>query len=84
MKKALVVFHFDVAPKAGHVINNKPIPLKYCANVHDEVQLSVQPEYAKEIGQLFARSIEIAGTLLELKCPVSGSYDIGDNWKETH
>ena len=52
--------------------------------MHDEVQLSVQPEYAKEIGQLFAKSIEIAGTQLELKCPVSGSYDIGDNWKETH
>lgn len=84
MKKALVVFHFDVAPKAGHVVNNQPITFKYCANVHDEVQLSVQPEYAKEIGQLFAKSIEIAGTQLELKCPVSGSYDIGDNWKETH
>ena len=84
MKKALVAFHYDIAPKAGHVKHDKPVTFQYCANVHDEVQMSVREDQAKEIGQLFAASIAVAGEQLELKCPVSGSYDIGDNWKETH
>jgi DNA polymerase-1 len=84
MKKALVVFHFELATAAGHVVDGKPKTFAYCANVHDEVQLSVQPEYAEEIGQMFADAICIAGERLNLKCPVSGSYDIGENWRETH
>lgn len=84
MKKALVTFHFDLATEAGHVVDGKPVTFNYCANVHDEVQMSVRPEHAETIGKLFAQAITKAGELLKLKCPVSGSYDIGDNWKETH
>jgi len=84
MKKALVAFHFDLATKAGHVVDDKPMTFNYCANVHDEVQMSVREEHAEEIGKLFANAITLAGEQLNLKCPVSGSYDIGSNWKETH
>lgn len=58
--------------------------VKYCANVHDEVQLSVNPEIAEEIGQLFASKITEAGEVLGVRCPLAGSYDIGRNWHETH
>lgn len=84
MKKALVVFHYELATAAGHVVNDVPVTFNYCANVHDEVQLSCQPEHAEALGQMFAQAITIAGERLGLKCPTSGSYDIGSNWLETH
>lgn len=84
MKKALVVFHFDLATKAGHVVDDVPVHFNYCANVHDEVQMSVRPQHAASVGSLFAEAIKVAGEQLNLKCPTSGSYDIGNNWKETH
>ena len=46
------------------------------------LEKSVRP--AETIGKLFADAITLAGEQLKLKCPVSGSYDIGNNWKETH
>lgn len=84
MKKALCLFHYELAPAAGHVVDDQPQTFNYCANVHDEVQLTVRPQHAEEIGQLFADAIKLAGERLELKCPLSGSYDVGANWKETH
>ena len=84
MKKALQVFHYQLCPQHGYVIDGRPQHFNYCANVHDEVQLSCAPEHAEAIGKLFAKAIELAGEQLGLLCPVSGSYDIGNNWKDTH
>ena len=84
MKKALQVFHFDLATKAGHVRDESTVNFSYVCNVHDEVQLSVRPEYAEEIGQLFCVSITEGAKRLGLRCPLSGTYQIGNNWKETH
>ena len=84
MKWALVIFHYELAPAKGYVVNDQPVHFNYCANVHDEVQLTCEPDHAEQIGQMFADAIRLAGERLELKCPLSGSYDIGDNWKETH
>jgi DNA polymerase-1 len=84
MKKALQVFHYELCAEAGHVVNEKPVTFAYCANVHDEVQLSVRKDQAEEVGKLFARAIEIAGERLGMNCPTSGSYEIGSNWRETH
>lgn len=86
MKKALVVFHFDLAANAGHVDpdTHHPMTFSYCANVHDEVQLSVRPECAEELGQMFAQAITKAGEELGVRCRLDGAYDIGQNWKETH
>lgn len=84
MKKALQVFHYDLCVKEGYVVDDLPVHFNYCANVHDEVQLTCDKEHAETLGKLFAKSIEIAGERLELKCPVSGSYDIGSSWRETH
>lgn len=84
MKKALQVFHYQLCPAEGYVVGGRPVHFNYCANVHDEVQLSCESEHAEKLGQLFAKAIELAGEQLALLCPVSGSYDIGNNWKDTH
>lgn len=84
MKKALVVFHYDLATKAGFVVDDYPVNFAYVANVHDEVQLSADPEIADQLGQLFCQAITQAAERLNMRCPLSGTYQIGNNWKETH
>ena len=84
MKKAVQVFHFDLCVSEGLVVNDRPVGFHYCANVHDEVQLSCEPQLAETLGKLFAKAITLAGERLGLRCPTSGSYDIGKSWLETH
>lgn len=54
------------------------------AHVHDEVQLSVRPEIAEYVGELAEWSIAEAGRQLGFKCPLVGSSEIGESWKDTH
>lgn len=86
MKKALALFHFELAVEAGLVdpVTYEPIGFNYCANVHDEVQFSSLPDLAETIGKLFAESIRLAGERMNLRCPLAGAYDIGENWSSTH
>jgi DNA polymerase I-like protein with 3'-5' exonuclease and polymerase domains len=76
MKKALVLL-------SNHLHKHK-IPHGFCANVHDEWQIETKKQYADVVGKLAVQSIEEAGVELKLFCPVSGEYNIGANWKETH
>lgn len=78
MKKALVIF--DEAVK----VPGFGLDVSYVANVHDEFQLEVKSNQAEEVGKLAVWSIEEAGRQLSLKCPVTGEYRVGRNWKETH
>jgi len=73
MKYALVIFD----KTHGHLVN-------YCANVHDEVQMSVKPDLADEVGRAFADAIRKAGVYLNVRCPLAGNYDKGKTWAETH
>jgi len=84
MKKAVEVFHYDLAVTDRHVENNIPRTFAYCANVHDEQQFTTAPENAERIGELFCEAISQAAIRLDLRCPLSGTYSIGNNWKETH
>lgn len=81
MKMALVIFHFEELPKTGWVHG---VDFGYCANVHDEVQIEARPEIAQEIGDLFAKCINLAGDRLGFRCPLTGTADVGNNWKDTH
>jgi len=58
------------------------------AYVHDEWQSRIRdglPEDVYEhVGKTMADSIRWAGEELGLKCPLSGSYKIGYNWKDCH
>lgn len=81
MKLAAVLFHFHAAPAAGL---RHGIDYAYCAHVHDEHQLEARPEVAELVGKTYAQCIVDAGVQLGIKCPLAGSYDIGDNWSSSH
>jgi len=76
MKKALIIM-FDGFAEEG--LDVRPL-----LNVHDEVQLSTTNEESKHVGRIAARAITEAAEAFNLRCPISGSYDIGSNWCETH
>ena len=82
-KKSLGVFHRP-RQNSWFYLRRNPVNFSYVANVHDEVQLSVEPEHAKTIGELFKASITLAAERLKMRCPLSATYAIGSNWKETH
>jgi DNA polymerase I len=78
MKKSLVVFHDEITRLQ---LLDK---IKYCANVHDEFQLSVHPDVWEKAAEVGKWSITRAGELLEVRCPLVGSADIGKSWADTH
>lgn len=81
MKRALVIAD-NTFQSQGWVPGDD---YEFVANVHDEFQIECKPEIADEIGKIAADSIRQAGEYYPVfRCPLSGSYDIGDSWKETH
>jgi DNA polymerase I len=76
MKKSLVILNNKL--KCGI------IDAKFCANVHDEWQVEVSEEDAEQVGKMAVAAIEEAGVALGLRCPTTGEYNVGNNWKETH
>ena len=76
MKQALVIL--DQSIKKNH------IDAHFVANVHDEWQIEVQEEDAELVGKLGVQAIQQAGEVLKLRCPLTGEFRVGNNWKETH
>ena len=76
MKKALVIF--DNKVKANKW------PVKLVVNVHDELQWETTPEFADITGKACVKSIEEAGQYFKLRCPVTGEYNVGKTWRDTH
>ena len=76
MKQALVIFNKR--------LRQSQIDYKFVANVHDEWQVEVEENRADEVGKLGVQSITDAGVVLNMRCPLSGEYRVGNNWKETH
>jgi DNA polymerase I-like protein with 3'-5' exonuclease and polymerase domains len=58
--------------------------MHFVANVHDEFQMEVRPEYAEQVGEIARQSIVKAGKFYNFRCPLDGEFKIGANWKETH
>lgn len=56
----------------------------YCANVHDEFQLSVDPDYLDKTKEVGLWSFERAGEVLGIRCPIIGDAQVGQNWAECH
>ena len=76
MKQAVVILHKKlVRAKIWH---------EFKANVHDEWQIECKEADAETVGKLGIESIEKAGKILEMNCPLTGEYKVGNNWKETH
>lgn len=80
MKRALVILDQQIRD-AGLTIGDD---VKYTANIHDEFQLEVKEEYAKLVAELAEKSISLAGQYYNLRCPMKGKAQIGNNWYETH
>lgn len=81
MKLADVIWHFEVAAAQGWVHG---VDYAYTVHVHDERQIECRPEIAEDIGRTYAQCVTEAGLRLGVKCPLAGSFAIGDNWSETH
>jgi len=76
MKQALVIL--------DESIKKHYIDAHFVANVHDEWQIEVAEEDAELVGKLGVQAIKKAGEVLELRCPLTGEFRVGNNWKETH
>jgi len=76
MKQALVLL--------DRKLKVSKIPYKFVANVHDEWQIEAPEVYAEQVGKFGVKAIEEAGQVLEMRCPLTGEYKVGNNWKETH
>jgi DNA polymerase-1 len=76
MKQALVILNEKIQK---HKLN-----AHFVANVHDEWQIEVREDEAELVGQLGVKAIQEAGEVLEMRCPLTGEYRVGNNWKETH
>lgn len=58
--------------------------LGFVANIHDEYQIEVPEHLAEEIGKKAADAIRLAGEAFNLRCPLAGAYQVGDNWADSH
>jgi DNA polymerase I-like protein with 3'-5' exonuclease and polymerase domains len=76
MKQALVLLN--------EKLRRAKISYKFVANVHDEWQIEVEESRADEAGKLGVQAIEEAGRVLNMRCPLTGEYKVGNSWKETH
>ena len=75
-KQALVILHKE--------LRRNKIDFKFVANVHDEWQIEVEESKAEFVGQTGKDAIKQAGIMLNMRCPLDGEYNVGNNWKETH
>lgn len=81
MKQALNNFMVAMEEEKGYTHGVK---FALCANIHDEAQIECLSDIAEEIGETFKKAIEKVTQDFNLKCPLTGEYMIGRNWKETH
>lgn len=56
----------------------------FCANIHDEQQISTKPEYVELVMSTSIRAIEKSGEYFKLLCPFTGESRSGLNWEQTH
>lgn len=76
MKQALILLESS--------LRKNKIDFKFVANVHDEWQIEVREDQAEEAGKLGVQSIEEAGRMLNMRCPLTGEYKTGYTWEQTH
>ena len=76
MKKALCLL--------DQYIKEQNLDAHFVANIHDEWQIEASEEDAETVGKLGVKAIRDAGISFDMKCPLDGEYNIGDNWSETH
>jgi len=81
MKRAQAIAYDSISSEFGKMAKDK---WYFALIIHDEFQVACLPQWAQAIGKILANSITLAGEYYNIKCPLAGSYTIGQNWKETH
>ena len=56
----------------------------YVATVHDEIQFEVDEDTAEEWAEIAVECIARAGNYFNIRVPLTGDANIGDNWCQTH
>lgn len=81
MKRALVIAYDDLAAQGLRWGED----YQFVANVHDEIQSEARTqELAHTVGKTIAAAITKAGEYYKMRCPLAGSYDVGQSWAQTH
>ena len=62
----------------------KDLDAYFVANVHDEWQIEAHKDVADKVGELGVAAIEQAGRDFNLKCELTGEYNVGNSWADTH
>ena len=79
-KKWVVEFH-----KMMSLLGFKEdVDYQQVAFVHDEIQVLVRSGLEDEVGKTAVKAITKSGALLNLRVPLTGEYNFGANWAETH
>lgn len=86
MKEATCQIHSDIRKAARDRGDQRSLykDVRQVAHIHDEIQLEVPESIAQDIGVLAVSAMEQAGRTLGFRCPLTGEYRVGENWKETH
>ena len=53
-------------------------------NIHDEGQFEVLAKDVDRFKEICEDAFHVVTKQLDLRCPVTGSADHGDNWSQTH
>lgn len=75
-KQALIIFE--------DLIKQNYLSAQLVLWVHDEFQIECKEEEAEDVGKLAIKSFELAGKHFGFRCPITGEYKLGRNWRETH
>lgn len=60
------------------------VQYEFVGNIHDEAQIECDEDIAEDVGKIAAASFDDVTELLNFRIPLRGSYDVGDNWYDTH
>ena len=81
MKKGLVILDDTLRNELGLVPGRD---YEFAGNIHDEWQLEVSENLTDLVGGTAASAIKLAGEHYGLRCPLAGSFDVGESWADTH
>ena len=70
--------------EADRLLREHNVDAKLMAWVHDEVQYSVLSAQAEQAARLIEKAANIAGEVLQFRCPVDAEGKVGANWRECH
>ena len=74
-----------IAKRAWVIFHEKcKLPYTQLGVIHDEIQIECAPEHADEIGKAVVDAMEATTEYYNLRCPITGEYQVGETWAQTH